>query len=525
VGERPSTGGGGLNGPPSDWEEGPSLIESILSYKWLVAAAVLLGAVLAFGWASRQPIRYEGVARVFLQGTPSLAQDRPNAVDPSRNVRNQAQFMTSPAILEGAAKLSGNRVPVKELRARLTVDPEREADVITVRVLDETAKGAADLADAVITAYRRLADRQAQKAAAQKIQQLEGAQKELEADGTRLDAALQDNPGNPLLKADRAAINKKLQELAAEKFSISAEASLAGSTQDFQEPAIIPEDPVQPQPVRATAAGALLGFVVGAALTWLLAWRRLTAMADGRPSWRLPPNEQAASSERLASAVAAEDGNKALRPGLDSASPKLRIRLGGLLPNRPYASKSGNGSSVGIVEFDKLNGSIEQVFDSLDGGRQKLYTSNLPQLTAQDLARRFQVDCVAVLLKMEHGVQVAGMVGLHADQLPMAGRYDSDLVREIADTGPRLIQIDEADLAGDGGAAGQDGSLALVPLAANDEGFGMLLVGRHPRDAGNGPAFTNQDLEDMSRWAREVAPYLRSWWLLRHLKVRLGAFE
>jgi hypothetical protein len=517
---------GGLNGPPSDWEEGPGLIESILSYKWLVAAAILLGAVLAYGWASRQPVRYEGVARVFLQGTPTLGQDRPNAVDPGRNVRNQAQLMASPDILEGAAKLIGNRVPVKELRERLTVDPDRDADVITVRVLDETPKGAAVLADAVITAYRRLADRQAQKAAAQTIQQLERAQQKLENDGARLTAALRDNPTNPLLKADQAAINKKLEELAAEKFRISAEASLAGSPQGFQERAIIPEDPVQPQPIRATAVGALLGFVVGAALTWLLAWRRLTAMADGRPSWMPAPNEQAAGRVRPAPAEAAKDGNKTLPPGLDSASPKLGLRLGGLLPNRPYASKADNGSSTGIVEFDKLNGSIKQVFNSLDGDRQKLYTSNVPQLTAQDLAHRFQVDRVAVLLEMQHGMQVVGTVGLDADQLHMAGRNDPDLVRQIADSGPRLIDGDEvADLTGDGWAAGQDGSLALVPLASDDEGFGMLLVGRHHGDASNGPAFTNQDLEDINRWAREVAPYLKSWWLLRYLKVRLGAFE
>jgi capsular polysaccharide biosynthesis protein len=516
---------GRLNGPPSDWDEGPGLVESILGYKWLVAAAILLGAVLAFGWTSRQPVRYEGVARVFLQEGSSLGQDRPDAIDPGRNVRNQAELMSSPDILEGAAKLSGNRVPVNELRKRLTVDPEREADVITVRVLDETPRGAADLADAVITAYRRRADQQAQKAAAQTIQQLEGAQRKLEADGARVDAALGENPGNPLLKADRAAINKKLVELAAEKFSISAESSLAGSGRSFQERATIPENPVQPQPLRATAGGALLGFVVGAALTWLLAWRRLSATADGRPSWMPAPHEQAAGPVRQTGAVAAENGNKALRPGSDHASPKPRLRLGGLLPNRPYAPKGGNGSSAGIVEFDKLNGSIEKIFDSLDGDRQKLYTSNVPELYAQDIAHRFRLDHVAVLLKMKNGVQVVGTLGFDADQLHKVDRYELDLVRDIAGTGPRLIDGDQAaELMGNGWAAGQAGSLALVPLASNNEAFGILLIGRH-RGTSDGHAFTDQDLEDINRWVSEATPYLKSWWLLRHLRVRLGVFE
>jgi hypothetical protein len=510
---------GWLNEPPSDWQEGPGLIESILSFKWLVVAAVLLGGALGFGWASRQPVLYEGVGRMFLRGTSSLGQDQANDVDPARNVRNQAQLLASPDILEGAARLSGKQVSVKELRERLTVNPERDADVITVRVLDESPKGAADLADAVITAYRRLADKKAQEAAAQTVRQLERAQRRLEAAGAGLDAVLRDDPGNPLLRADRAAINKKLEELAAEKYSISAEASLAGSTQGFQELAMVPDNPVQPQPVRTTAVGALLGFVVGGALTWLWAWRR-SEMADRRSSWLPELNGRAAGP---ALAVAAGGGSKALRPGRESAPRKLGRSIGWLSFNRPHAS--GNGSSTGIVEFDKLNSSIQQVFESLDGDRQKLYTSNIPQLTAQDLAGRFRVDHVAVLLRMEHGVQVAATVGWNAGELNVAGRYDPDLLRELANAGPRLIDDDEAaDLTDHGWAARENGSLALVPLAASQDGFGMFVFGRH-RDTSDAPAFTSQDLDDINRWAREVAPYLRSWWLLRHLKGRLGAFE
>jgi len=51
-----------LDGPPNDWPEGPSLVESIRHYRWLVVLAVLVGGVAAYLWSSMQPVRYEGVA-------------------------------------------------------------------------------------------------------------------------------------------------------------------------------------------------------------------------------------------------------------------------------------------------------------------------------------------------------------------------------------------------------------------------------------------------------------------------------
>jgi hypothetical protein len=501
-----------MNVPPVDWEEGPGLIESILEYKWLTVAALLLGAVLAFGWASLQPVRYEGVARVFLRDPLAIGQERPDDVDPARNVRNQAQLLVSARVLEGAADLTGNRVSAKELRERLTVDPERDADFVSVRVLDDTAKGAADLADAVVTAYRRAAARQAQSAAAQTIRELERAQRKLEADGARLDAALRDNPGNPLLRADRTAIEEKLADLAARKFNVSANANLAGTAGGYLEPALIPEEPVQPQRARATAVGALLGLVLGAALSWLLTWRGMHRAEAGRLSWTHEFNEGTAGIR--------------LRPPPEAVkAAKSGLRLGRLQRNRADVSADSNGSNSGIVEFETLNASIQQIFKSLDGDLEQLYKSNVPQLTAEDLARRFQVDHVAVLLETSEGIKVAGIVGLDTNQLNTPGRYDPDLVDDAADTGPRLVDSDEAARLPNGGRqVGGTESLALVPLAYNHSGFGVLLVGRD-RSTNDTPPITSKDLQEMDRWAQEVAPYIRSWWLLRHLKGRLGVFE
>ena len=50
---------------PQDWDAGPSVVDSLLRHKWLVALAVLLGLVAAYGWSARQPERYEATLQLF----------------------------------------------------------------------------------------------------------------------------------------------------------------------------------------------------------------------------------------------------------------------------------------------------------------------------------------------------------------------------------------------------------------------------------------------------------------------------
>ena len=55
--------------------------------------------------------------------------------------------MRSSAVLERAVKLSGNRISADALGQRREVDVAQDADVVTIRVVDSTATGAAQLAD------------------------------------------------------------------------------------------------------------------------------------------------------------------------------------------------------------------------------------------------------------------------------------------------------------------------------------------------------------------------------------------
>jgi hypothetical protein len=116
-------GGGGAMG---------GLLQAVWRYKWLIAAAVLLGALLGYGWAARQPTLYEGVSRMAMDCPPN-AQCVP--------VRSRRQLLRSPAVLERAVKLRGNRISAVALGQRLQVDVAPDTNLVTIRVVDSTATG------------------------------------------------------------------------------------------------------------------------------------------------------------------------------------------------------------------------------------------------------------------------------------------------------------------------------------------------------------------------------------------------
>jgi hypothetical protein len=110
------------------------LLLSAWRYKGLIAAVVLVGALLGYGWAARQPTRYQGVARVVLGPSPPVDVLPVGPVDPRQYPRQQAQLMHSAPVLERAVKLTGNRISAETLRQRLEVDAAKDADVRTIRV-------------------------------------------------------------------------------------------------------------------------------------------------------------------------------------------------------------------------------------------------------------------------------------------------------------------------------------------------------------------------------------------------------
>ena len=244
------------------------LLRSIWRYKPLIATALLLGALLGSGWAARQPTLYQGVTRVVL-GAGSDPASLPRS-EPEGHLRSQAQLMSSAPVLERAVKQSGGRISVETLRQRLQVEVAPGADVLTIRVVDPTAKGAAQLADAVAAAYEAVLAQQTRR-------QLENVVRRLQATLAGLDAELADRPDNRGLQAQRTACAVQLTAVQRQLIDAAARPSVV------RQRAAVPQQPITPAPGRAMAVGMLLGLLASAVLVWWLTRRQTSRSSEQGP--------------------------------------------------------------------------------------------------------------------------------------------------------------------------------------------------------------------------------------------------
>jgi uncharacterized protein involved in exopolysaccharide biosynthesis len=253
------------------------LLRSAWRYRWLVAVAVLLGALLGYGWAARQPARYEGVTRVLLAapGYSLPGEAPPPPFEPEQYLRQQAQLMRSRAVLERAVKLSGSSLSAEALGQRLEVDVAPDADVLTVRVVDSTATGAARLATAVAAAYDQVLAQQWRENFSARVRQLQNTRSRLQTRLAELDAELAGRPGEPVLQAKREATAGQLSLV--QRQLVQAEVSGRIRPSLVRERATVSKQPSSPSPGRAVAVGMLVGLLASGALAWWL----------GRPSGTL----------------------------------------------------------------------------------------------------------------------------------------------------------------------------------------------------------------------------------------------
>jgi capsular polysaccharide biosynthesis protein len=268
------------NQPPSGNAVG-RLLGSIWRYRWLITAAVLLGALLGYGWAARQPTLYQGVTRVLLVAGSDRTALPGEAPQPPRNpedhLRNQAQLMSSSPVLARAVTLSGSRISVETLRQRLEVEVAPDADVLTIRVLDSTARGAAQLTDAVTAAYQEVVANQLRDRSREVVRQLRDTRSLLQARSAEINAELARDPADPVLRARRGATAEQLSVVQSRLLQVEAIAKRIRPSL-VRERAAVPNQPITPGPGRAIAIGMLLGLLASAVLVW---WR---TRGQGPPS-------------------------------------------------------------------------------------------------------------------------------------------------------------------------------------------------------------------------------------------------
>jgi capsular polysaccharide biosynthesis protein len=227
------------------------LLQAGWRYKWLITAAVLVGALLGYGWAARQPTLYAGVSRVIMTDPcPPLAQC---VLPPS-----PAQLLHSPAVLERVVKLSGNRISAEALGQRLQVDVAQHTDLVTIRVVDSTAKGAAQLADSVPLAYDQVVVQPRARKMAEQLRSMEAR------------CGLENTLANDVVEPAGRSNDDRLRDKCAVNLALLRLLQQYGPTVNLLQRAAVPEQPIQPRPGRPMAIGMLLELLASVVLVW---WR------------------------------------------------------------------------------------------------------------------------------------------------------------------------------------------------------------------------------------------------------------
>jgi Mrp family chromosome partitioning ATPase/capsular polysaccharide biosynthesis protein len=261
-------------GPVDDVDAGPGLLEAVWQFKWLVAAVTLLAMALGFAASFLQPTMYEGEARLLLTDPRNVGVFRgetgTTALDPSRYVRNQAQVVTSTPVQRRALELVGERISIRDLDERVTAQPSVDLDLITIRALDPTAEGAAELANAVAQAYMDQVTSEVQGNAQSAITELEQSKAQLEERIRNAERGLAANSGNTALQAERDAAVSQLITIESRSDQIAVDAALYGSGVELFERSELPESPASPKPLRNAAVAAILGLLAASAYAW---WR------------------------------------------------------------------------------------------------------------------------------------------------------------------------------------------------------------------------------------------------------------
>ena len=463
------------------WTEGPGLPQSVWRYKWLVGGLALLGILIAALFSAIQPTQYEGVVPIFVSA------EEGSAGDPERTVASHAQFIESPIVLDRVIALTGNRLTRKDLEEQLKVEPSATGDFITIRARDTTPVNAAELADAVDLAYRQLLSEQRQAAANQTIEVLQQEQGRLASEIEQIQKQRR-IADTPTLDSTEQAKRQQLDGTANKIEETSANA--AGPPPALQAKAAVPDDPVQPKPLLTVAMGAVVGLVIGVALAWFLAARqRVRRSKETVESQALVDDDASHESPELVGQLAEVDGNRVM-------------------------------------------GSVGHAVNSLDKDPDLLYSlaewlesqhRNFPQITAERLRDRLLFDRVAVLLKTDGGLDLAGCVGWHPNGVKPVRYDDRRILNKLGSNGVRRIGSADRRALVNAGLLGNDAqTIVVAPLKHENVAFGVLLVGQEEPDS-EAAANGNGGFDGIGSFARSVAPDLHAWLLLHKLQEQLAS--
>lgn len=247
-----------MSQPENTW---PSPVSSVMSgvrrRPWLIPLVAIIAGALALGISSLVPNTYEATSRLLLQPTDPPPRVDPASAGPDATSTPERTAATNLALTSAAADAITLRVKrsmrtdlgLAELRDRVTLTPEGEADIVTITAKGGTATEAAQIAN---TYAREIVDLRRQRAQ-------ERVQRVIDAIRTRLASLRETDPSY-------AGLRTREGQLVVEK-------SLQTGDVEVAEQAVPPTAPSSPRPMLNGFIGGVLGIVLALGLAAML--RRL----------------------------------------------------------------------------------------------------------------------------------------------------------------------------------------------------------------------------------------------------------
>jgi Mrp family chromosome partitioning ATPase len=298
------------------WGDRPGIVASVLRYRLLVVAATLLGALAGYGMAQRAPLRYQADAVMILSdpGDPSVLGGGNALGNEDRGVylAKQVELMTSTVVLERAEELLGSDQSLGDLRGQLSVQSAANLATISITATNADPRSAAELANAVGTAYEQVMKERSAADAQGAITALETLRDRYQAE---LDASPTSPDGQPTSRQQQLA--SQIDDLEQRQQDITAEAEVYASGVENFERAEPPTSPSQPNPKMVAALGGLLGLLAAGAWAWWAAARDQRAEDRNEPARIL--EAPLLGEVRLPRAPQVATGDPVTSPSLDPA--------------------------------------------------------------------------------------------------------------------------------------------------------------------------------------------------------------
>lgn len=245
------------------YRQGPSLLESLWRYRYLVVAVPLLAGLLGYLLASQQTPIYDASARLFLTNpsrTPGLEDNA--RIDPEEFVPQQAARATSRQIFMAAQDALANPPSVRELRDNVSVEESAEDLSLTITASSSDPDDAAAIANAMATSFMTSNEESERQGANTAVFELEQQVADLETRLAELQGQLGADPANFAVQSQIQNYSLQLIKLQEVISTVRSQAGIRGDGIDVFEQAQVPDNPARPQVLVQAVIFAFLGGVL-----------------------------------------------------------------------------------------------------------------------------------------------------------------------------------------------------------------------------------------------------------------------